>query len=582
MNEEQNRQEAQEDARLQEEGLSQGPEEPSTLPPEPEPPQVEEPLLPARELQTSAPEVQAPPEEPVPTEAVPAGPLGSGPAPQGGYAPPYDPRFAVQGYPPYPAPAAQQPYGQGYGAYPAYPAQGYPAYPPQAYPQAGAAYPGAPAVPTAPPQPVPAQAGQGGPYPPYPAYYAGARPPEKKRRSLGMVLFLWLAGLLAVAAVVGAAVYFATHMGDPGALPYTIPEEPPASSQEQEEAEPSSTPQPTPNVDVTPNTEGIAIHGRPAGSPLDAEAVYDAVVVSTVSISATLERDGQTGESSGTGIIATSDGYIITNSHVVLNSKSTRVVVTTYDGQEYDAVVVGVDRTTDLAVLKTNDYGFIPAEFGNAAELSVGEWVLAIGNPGGDRFSSSLTRGIISGLDREVGKYSENGMTYIQTDAAINPGNSGGPLVNLYGQVVGINSSKIVTEGYEGMGFAIPVSRAHPIINELLSGGYIKGRTRLGIMCREINSATSALNGIPRGLLIQSVNEESAFAGTEAQEGDIIVAIEGKTVENLRDVSNLLLSYAPGDKVSVTLYRPGLNPLAEGEEIEVTATLLEDTGETQE
>ncbi len=602
MNDEQKRQE---ELGLAEDGLSQGPEEAAALPVEPEPPQVEEPLLPDQDqpgagldagagpdagAADSAPEPAA--EEPAPGQAAPAGPAAGGPAPQGAYFPPYapDPHFVLPAYGSAGQPGAagypppQPVYGQAYAPYP-YPPQGYPAYPPQPYAQGAApAYPGAGAQPAGGPLPAsPAesapQPGAGGPYPPYP-YYAGAKPPQKKKRSWGMVLFLCLAGLLALGTVVGASVYFGVHMSGSGPRPYEIPEEPPAQSQE--EAEPSATPLPTPDVDVTPNTEGIAIHSRPAGPQLDAEAVYDRVVVSTVSISATLERDGQTGESSGTGIIATSDGYIITNSHVVLNSKSTRVTVTAYDGQEYDAVVVGVDRTTDLAVLKTNDYGFTPAEFGNAAELSVGEWVLAIGNPGGDRFSSSLTRGIISGLDREVGKYSENGMTYIQTDAAINPGNSGGPLVNLYGQVVGINSSKIVTEGYEGMGFAIPVSRAHPIINELLSGGYIKGRTRLGIMCREINSATSALNGIPRGLLIQSVNEESAFAGTEAQEGDIIVAIEGKTVENLRDVSNLLLSYAPGDKVSVTLYRPALNPLAEGEEIEVTATLLEDNGETQE
>ena len=258
------------------------------------------------------------------------------------------------------------------------------------------------------------------------------------------------------------------------------------------------------------------------------------------------------------------------------------MTVTTFDGLEYEAVVVGVDRTTDLAVLKTNDHDFVPAEFGDAGELSVGEWVLAIGNPGGARFSSSLTRGIISGLDREVGKYSEEGMTYIQTDAAINPGNSGGPLVNMYGQVVGINSSKIVTEGYEGMGFAIPVSRAQPIINNLLSDGYIKGRTRLGIMCREVGSAMSEMYNVPRGLQITEFNEECTLIGTDAEPGDIIIAIEGETVESLRDVSNLLLRYSPGDQVTLTLYRPAQTFGQKGRELEVEITLLEDKGETQD
>jgi len=131
------------------------------------------------------------------------------------------------------------------------------------------------------------------------------------------------------------------------------------------------------------------------------------------------------------------------------------------------------------------------------------------------------------------------------------------------------------------MGFAIPVSRAQPIINELLSGGYIKGRTRLGIMCREINSSVSNLYGIPRGLEITEINPDSSFANTEAQSGDIITAIEGERVESLRDVSNLLLRYAPGDQVKVTLFRPGNNILSDGYEVEVTIVLLEDKGETQ-
>ncbi len=331
-------------------------------------------------------------------------------------------------------------------------------------------------------------------------------------------------------------------------------------------------------MDVTPNEEGIVIHQKPEGDALDAQEVYDKVVKSTVAI--TVSYTGEGTDSSGTGIIATSDGYIITNAHVVLNTKSVLVTVTTYDGQQYDAVVVGMDRTTDLAVIKTNDYGFAPAEFGDAGELSIGEWVLAIGNPGGERFASSLTRGIVSGLDRAVERYSENGMTFIQTDAAINPGNSGGPLVNLYGQVVGINSSKIVTDGYEGMGFAIPVSKAKDIIDQLLSGGYVEGRVRLGISGYDLGDE-AAFYGLPRGFMIASIDEDSSFAGTEAQVEDIIIAIDGETVEELQDISNLLLRYSPGDQVTVTLYRRSAHDFSEGEEIEVTITLLEDKGETQ-
>lgn len=315
----------------------------------------------------------------------------------------------------------------------------------------------------------------------------------------------------------------------------------------------------------------------PQGQPLTAQEVYAKVNPSVV----TVVSEQSEGASIGTGVIMTSDGYIITNAHVVLNTKSVLVTVTTYDGQQYDAVVVGMDRTTDLAVIKTNDYGFTPAEFGDSDQLTIGEWVVAIGNPGGERFASSLTRGIVSGLDRAVERYSEEGMTYIQTDAAINPGNSGGPLVNMYGQVVGINSSKIITDGYEGMGFAIPVSKAKDIIDQLLSGGYVEGRVRLGISGYDLGEAEASFYGVPRGFMIVSIDEDSSFAGTEAQVNDIITAIDGEPVEDLQDISNLLLRYSPGDEITVTLYRLPENSLQGGEELEVTITLLEDKGETQ-
>lgn len=548
-------------------------------PVEPMPPEYQEPMMPS--WSQAQPPQQQPPQQQPPQQGWYYPPQGGQYQPWQAYQQPQ--QFQQPQQPPQPDPYGQ--YGQqpGPGAGYPYPQQGYAQ--PQACPGQGyypqPPYPGQPY-----PNPCQWQAAQG----------AGASRPPKQKMSGKVKLFLWILGVLTAVMLGIFLVYLAMAAGNSSGssrnpfFGYSEPfdggdkedeEEPPQSMEpEEEDAAPSEPPRP--QVDVTPNTEGIQIQARPQGDTLDAESVYNRVVPSTVTVSAELEREGQTSESTGTGIIATSDGYIITNSHVVLNSKSSLVTVTTYDGQEYEAVVVGVDRTTDLAVLKTNDHSFLPAEFGDASQLSVGEWVMAIGNPGGARFSSSLTRGIISGLDREVGKYSENGMTYIQTDAAINPGNSGGPLVNMYGQVVGINSSKIITEGYEGMGFAIPVSSAQPIINELLSGGYIKGRTRLGIMCREVNSAMAQMTGMPRGLMISAINEDSGFAGSGAREGDIITAIDGEKVESLREVSNLLLRYEPGDQVKVTLYRPGESLIGGGQELEVTITLLEDKGETQD
>ena len=547
-------------------------------------PAVEEPI--PEESQQAAPAGEAVPveenpagvpavEEPIPEEsqqAAPAGeavPVEENPASVPAVEEPI-PGESQQGAPQSGAPAGGQPYppqpwqGWYYGAPPQAPYAPPPA-PGGYYPYAQGGY-----------QPQPGQPWYGQP--------AGqpAKPPRKKM-SRGLKVFLWIASALTVGVVLGFAGFVVSWaVAGPqqgGSLVETLPEESqPDSSQEGQDA--AETPEiELPDVDVTPNEEGITIHEKPEGEALDAQEVYNQVVKSTVAITAS--RTGETTDSSGTGIIATSDGYIITNAHVVLTTKSVLVTVTTYDGQQYDAVVVGMDRTTDLAIIKTNDYGFTPAQFGDSDQLSIGEWVVAIGNPGGERFASSLTRGIISGLDRAVERYSEDGMTFIQTDAAINPGNSGGPLVNLYGQVVGINSSKIITDGYEGMGFAIPVSKAKDIIDQLLSGGYVEGRVRLGITGSDISATQAAFYGVPRGFMIVSIDEDSAFAGTEAQPEDIITAIDGETVEELQDISNLLLRYSPGDQVTVTLYRPPVNGMGEGEELEVTITLLEDKGETQ-
>ena len=511
----------------------------------------------------SAPEGEgqyAPGEEALPSQQAEAAPQGEAPQP---VEPPV-PDIAEPEYPrqeaSQPAPPSQQPWpgvAPGYGgAYPPPQGQWVQGYYPQ-QPWYGPAYGQVPAPP-----------------------YGPVRPPRKKM-SRGLKVFLWIASALTAGVILGFTAFVVSWAvaGPQTQVPVvdTLPDE--GQQEESQDFLQEEEPQlDLPDVDVTPNEEGIVIHQKPEGDALDAQEVYDKVVKSTVAI--TVSYTGEGTDSSGTGIIATSDGYIITNAHVVLNTKSVLVTVTTYDGQQYDAVVVGMDRTTDLAIIKTNDYGFTPAEFGDAGELSIGEWVLAIGNPGGERFASSLTRGIVSGLDRAVERYSEDGMTFIQTDAAINPGNSGGPLVNMHGQVVGINSSKIITDGYEGMGFAITVSKAKDIIDQLLSGGYVEGRVRLGISGYDLGDEAT-FYGLPKGFMIASIDEDSSFAGTEAQVEDIIIAIDGETVEELQDISNLLLRYSPGDQVTVTLYRRSAYDFSDGEEIEVTITLLEDKGETQ-
>lgn len=392
------------------------------------------------------------------------------------------------------------------------------------------------------------------------------------------IIIMAILGAFGIVSLVATAVYnsagtssnryydYGDYFGDYGNDDSSVPEETPAPD---ENSDNSTTEQP--DIEVKPYTAGITITQKPSGDELSAKEVYSKVLPSTVTVTAEIPlSDGSTEESVGTGIFITSDGYIITNSHVIGNTKSTAVTITTSDSTDYPAVVVGFDKTTDIAILKTDDHNFTPAEFGDASELAIGEWVIAIGNPGGSTFSGSLTRGVISGLNRTVGSYSANGMTYIQTDAAINPGNSGGPLVNMYGQVIGINSSKIVADYYEGMGFAIPVSSAKSIIDQLLSEGYVNGRTRLGI------TAQNVLYGSPSGVTIIDIQDDSGFVGTDAKVNDIITAVDGTKISSLSELANELLNYSPGDTVTITIYRP-----SDGSEFDVNVALLEDKGETQ-
>ena len=210
-------------------------------------------------------------------------------------------------------------------------------------------------------------------------------------------------------------------------------------------------------------------------------------------------------DSQGSGIIISSDGYVVTNSHVIDNSKTDYIIrIATADGKTYTAGVIGYDERTDIAVLKMdNAKDLKAAAFGKSSEIQVGEDAIVVGNPGGIDFQNSITKGIISAVDREVSNTSL--VKYIQTDAAINPGNSGGPVVNIYGQVIGIATSKIVSEQYEGMGFAIPVDTAKTSIDSLIKYGYVKGRVKLGITGRSISKYDASQTNMPQGIYVESV-----------------------------------------------------------------------------
>lgn len=257
----------------------------------------------------------------------------------------------------------------------------------------------------------------------------------------------------------------------------------------------------------------------------------------------------------GSGIIISEDGYIVTNQHVI--SGADHLSVVTSDGTSYEAELIGEDSQTDLAVIKVNtDDKFTPAEFGSSDDLQVTDQVLAIGNPGGLQFNSSVTIGYISALNRPVTN-SETGFVVncIQTDAAINPGNSGGALVNLDGLVVGINSSKIAATEYEGMGFAIPSTVVQPIVSDLIEYGYVRDRAMLGITGAFVNRAMSNFYGLPQGYCVGSTVTENARA-SGLQSNDIITAIDDTQIVAENTVSSYLATKKPGDKVTLTVDRP--------------------------
>jgi serine protease Do len=290
------------------------------------------------------------------------------------------------------------------------------------------------------------------------------------------------------------------------------------------------------------------------------------------------QTNTQVATATGTGIVMTSEGYIITNAHVIYDSengygKASAVSVLMSDDTEYDASIIGYDTDTDIAVLKIDASGLTPAEFGNSDDLEVGELVLAIGNPLGFELFGSVTSGIVSALNREI-TINDKKMNLIQTDAAINSGNSGGPLLNSYGQVIGINSAKMTSTyssaSVEGLGFATPITQAKEIIDDLINYGYVKGRPQLGITCINIDESTASLYNMPVGTYVRSVTPNGAAAQAGIQEGDIIIGVNGEAVATVEELNEKKNEHNAGDAITITISR-------NGKDMDVKVTLQEVT-----
>ena len=265
----------------------------------------------------------------------------------------------------------------------------------------------------------------------------------------------------------------------------------------------------------------------------------------------------------GTGIVMTADGYIITNAHVIYDDseyqcgKAVDVSVVFSDKSELEAKIVGYDTESDIAVLKVDADNLTPATFGNSDELEVGELVIAIGNPLGFDLFGSVTSGIVSALNREI-SINEKQMKLIQTDAAINSGNSGGPLLNSCGQVIGINSAKMSSNysssaSIEGLGFAIPISEAKNIIDDLISYGYVTGKPQIGISCVDVDELYSRYYNIPQGIWVREVEEGSAAEKAGIKVGDVIIGIEGEAVSSIKEMNEIKNKYKAGDEITLTI-----------------------------
>ncbi|TZE81379.1 PDZ domain-containing protein [Calorimonas adulescens] len=276
-------------------------------------------------------------------------------------------------------------------------------------------------------------------------------------------------------------------------------------------------------------------------------------------------------QGSGTGVIFDKNGYIVTNNHVVEGAKRIEVGLT--NGKKVVAKLIGTDSKTDLAVLKIDETNLPVATFGDSDKIKVGQLAIAIGNPLGEQYAGTVTAGIISGINRVL-NVGDTKLKLIQTDAAINPGNSGGPLVNSKGEVIGITSVKLVSTGgssnpfdifgfgtpsgnpVEGMGFAIPINDAKPIINQLIKNGYVE-RPLMGVAVQEISSDDAKIYNLPVGLYVAQVQPGGPAETAGIMPGDVITAVDGKNVTTLDELQQIIYQHKVGDTITVTVVRNG-------------------------
>ncbi len=411
----------------------------------------------------------------------------------------------------------------------------------------------------------------------YVNYYSDPDGQEPKKGGGGKIFLKIVAGLAALAIVSVSSIELYKIFGKNGSGLTSMTE----TSSQKETQPPAQTDQAEePKADTSSMASWVTM-----AAPEDALSIPDIVeksLPSVVGISAVFEYtpsyswgfysyDGQTqqGTGTGTGIVLNADGYIITNAHCIYDTGETdagmavsvSVVMGDEEETEYEAQIVGYDLETDLAVLKVEAEGLVPAEFGDSDTLRVGELVVAIGNPLGFELFGTTTCGIVSALNREV-TINEKKMTLIQTDTSINNGNSGGPLLNSYGQVIGINSAKISSNysggaSVEGLGFAIPITDAREIIDDLINYGYVTGRPQLGVSGVDVSELDSERYNMPQGVYVHAVTEGGAAEKAGLRQGDVITKIQDQRILTMDELNEIKNEYDAGDTIKLEVFRQG-------------------------
>ena len=403
-------------------------------------------------------------------------------------------------------------------------------------------------------------------------YGTGPTQPPKNRGgavALMLILIIFLCGIITVLGILNVRLFRELRLREENELSIsytpettvpqataapTIPNEPAPAS---EPLLPMDLQQSPASVSNVPEQEGMSL-----------QDIYLNNIGSVVSIICSQPSSSST----GTGVILSENGYIVTNAHVVENAVSVTIQLT--DNRQFYAEIVGSDEISDLAVLRIETADLIPAQFGDSGSLRVGDTVVAIGDPLGVEFRGTYTNGIVSAINRDV-ELNGRTMTLIQTNAALNSGNSGGPLINCYGQVIGINTMKIGaftdSAGVEGLGFAIPSATVKDVVEQLVNQGYVSGRPTLGIKGEALSSFYQHYYRLPAGVYITHVEYGSDAYRVGIEEGDLLLSIGGTRVASYDEMRSAILAYEVGDTVEVVVYRGGQQYLAE-------VTLSEDKG----